>query len=62
MCSQLLFLNKIVLLRLMMVTLRILLHVMSMLAKLMCAINVTFFMKAGLTEITEDDYEDASLR
>ena len=45
-----------------MVTLRILLHVMSMLAKLMCAINVTFFMKAGLTEITEDDYEDASLR
>ena len=62
MCSRLLFLNKMVLLRLMMVTLRILLHVMSMLAKLMCALNVTFFMKAGLTEITEDDYEDASLR
>ena len=61
-CSRLLFLNKMALLRLMMVTLRILLHVMSMLAKLMCALNVTFFMKAGLTEITEDDYEDASLR
>ena len=43
-----------------MVTLRILLHVMSMLAKLMCALKVTFFMKAGLTEIREDDYEDAS--
>ena len=61
-CSRLLFLNKMVLLRLMMVTLRILLHVMTMLAKLKCALKVTFSMKAGLTEIREDDSEDASLR
>ena len=45
-----------------MVTLRILLHVVTMLTKLMCALKVMFFMKAGLTEIKEDDSEDAPLQ
>ena len=41
-------------------TLRILLHVMTMLTKLMCALRVTFSMKVGLTEIKEDDSEDST--
>ena len=39
-------------------TLRILLHAMTMLTKLMCALKVTFSMKVNLTEIKEDDSED----
>ena len=39
-------------------TLRILLHAMTMLIKLMCALKVTFSMKVSLTEIKEDDSED----
>ena len=43
------FLKKMVLLRLKRATLRILLHVMTMLTKLMFALKVTFSMKVGLT-------------
>ena len=57
-CSWLLFPKEMVLLRLKRVTLRILLHVMTMLTKLMCALKVTFSMKVSLTEIKEDDSED----
>ena len=32
----------------------ILLHVMTMLTKLMCALRVTFSMKVGLTEMKDD--------
>ena len=39
---------------------RILLHVMAMLTKLMCALKVTFSMKVGLAEIKEDDPDDTS--
>ena len=53
-CSWLLFFKEIVLLRLKRVTLRILLHVMTMLTKLMCALRVTFSMKVGLNEIKDD--------
>ena len=59
-CSWLIFLKEIVLLRLKRVTLRILLHVMTMLTKLMCALKVTFSMKVGLAEIKEDDPEDTT--
>ena len=41
-------------------TLRMLLHVMTMLTKLMCALKVTFSMKVSLTEIKEDDSEDSA--
>ena len=41
-------------------TLRILLHVMTMLTKLMCALKVTFSMKVGPAEIKEDDPEDTT--
>ena len=51
------FLKEMVLLRLKRATLRILLHVMTMLTKLMCALKVTFSMKVGLIEIKEDDSE-----
>ena len=53
-CSWLLFLKEMVLPRLKRVTLRILLHVMTMLTKLMCALRVTFSMKVGLAEIKDD--------
>ena len=43
-------------------TLGILLHVLTMLTKVMCTLKVTFSMKAGPTEIKEDDSEDASFR
>ena len=59
-CSWLLFPKEMVLLRLKRVTLRILLHVMTMLTKLMCALKVTFSMKVSLTEIKEDDSEDSA--
>ena len=49
-----------VLLRLKRATLRILLHVMTMLTKLMCALRVTFSMKVGLTETKEEYSEDTS--
>ena len=52
------FLKEMVLLRLKRATLRILLHVMTMLTKLICALKVTFSMKVGLAEIKEDDPED----
>ena len=57
-CSWLLFLKEMVLLRLKRVTLRILLHVMTMLTKLMCALKVTFSMKVSLTDMKQDDSED----
>ena len=38
-------------------TLGILLHVLTMLTKLMCILKVTFTMKVGPTEIKEDDSE-----
>ena len=41
-------------------TLRTLLDVMTMLIKLMCALEVTFSMKVGLAEIQEDDPEDTT--
>ena len=41
-------------------TLRILLHVMTMLTKLMCALKVAFSMKVGLAEIKEDDPDDTT--
>ena len=59
-CSWLLFPKEIDLLRLKGVTLRILLHAMTMLTKLMCALKVTFSMKVNLTEIKEDDSEDSA--
>ena len=54
------FLKEMVLLRLKRATLRILLHVMTMLTKLMCALKVTFSMKVGLAEIKEDDPDDTT--
>ena len=45
------FLKEMVLLRLKRATLRILLHVMTMLTKLMCVLKVTFSMKVGLADI-----------
>jgi len=42
------------------VTLRILLHAMTMLTKVICALKVTFSMKVSLTEIKEDDSEDSA--
>ena len=59
-CSWLLFLKEMVLLRLKRVTLRILLHAMTMLTKVICALKVTFSMKVSLTEIKEDDSEDSA--
>ena len=54
------FLKEMVLLRLKRATLRILLHVMTMLTKLMCALKVMFSMKVGLAEIKEDDPDDTT--
>ena len=54
------FFKEMVLLRLKRATLRILLHVMTMLTKLMCALKVTFSMKVGLAEIKEDDPDDTT--
>ena len=54
------FLKEMLLLRLKRVTLRILLHVMTMLTKLMCALKVTFSMKVALAEIKEDDPDDTT--
>ena len=48
-CSWLLFLKKMVLLRFRRVTLRVLLHVKTMLTKLLPALLSLFFMKGGLT-------------
>ena len=39
---------------------KLLLHVMTMLTKLMCALIVTFSMKVGLTETKEEYSEDTS--
>ena len=39
-------------------TLGKLLHVLTMLTKLLCTLKVTFSMKVGPTEIKEDDSED----
>ena len=39
---------------------RMLLHVMTMLTKLMCALKVTFSMKVGPAEIKEDYPEDTT--
>ena len=52
--------KEMVLLRLKRATLRILLHVMTMLTKLMCALKVAFSMKVGLAEIKEDDPDDTT--
>ena len=45
-------------LRLKRLTLGKLLHVLTMLTKLLCTLKVTFPMKVGPTEIKEDDSED----
>ena len=37
---------------------RILLHVMTVLTKLMCALSHVCFIKVGLTDIKQDDSED----
>ena len=39
---------------------KLLLHVMTMLTKLMCALRVAFSMKVGLTETKEEYSEDTS--
>ena len=39
-------------------TLGKLLHVLTMLTKLLCTLKVTFSMKVDPTEIKKDDYED----
>ena len=39
-------------------TLGILLHVLTMLTKLMCTLTVTLSLRVGPTEIQEDDFED----
>ena len=44
--------------RLKRLTLGKLLHVLTMLTKLLCTLKVTFPMKVGPTEIKEDDSED----
>ena len=44
--------------RLKRLTLGKLLHVLTMLTKLLCTLKVTFSMKVGPTEIKEDDSED----
>ena len=44
--------------RLKRLTLGKLLHVLTMLTKLLCTLKVTFPMKEGPTEIKEDDSED----
>ena len=53
-CSWLLFLEEMVLVRLKRVTPGILLHVLTMLTKVMCTLQVTFSMKVGHTEIKDD--------
>ena len=43
-------------------TLAKLLHLLTMLTKLMCTLKVTFFMKVCPTEIKEDDSDDTPFK